>query len=74
MTKIRDDKYLKQLGEHLRKLREDKGYSQYKMADLANIPRSQIISIEKGEINTTISSLKAIAEAHGITVSALIDF
>ena len=74
MTLIRDEKLLKAFGAHLRKLRTDQEMSQYKLADLANINRSQIIDIEKGEVNPSLCTLKVIAEALSMELSELVNF
>lgn len=63
MTKIRDKKAIKALGEKVKSLRLKAGMSQYMLADLANIERSQLIAIENGRINTTISTIYVIAFA-----------
>ena len=73
MTKIRNEKLLKAFGDKIRSLRAEKNLSQYKMADIANIERSQVIGIEKGEINTTISTLFALAKALDIEPKELLD-
>ncbi len=74
MTKIRDDKYLKALGKRIRALREEKNLSTYELSYTSNVSRSQINAIERGQINTTISTLKAIADALEMKVSQLLDF
>ncbi len=74
MTKIRDDKYLKALGKRIRTLREEKKLSTYELSYTSNVSRSQINAIERGQINTTISTLKAIAEAFEMKVNQLLDF
>ena len=74
MTKIRNEEYLKAFGEHVRQLRESKSWSQYRMADECNVSRSQIIGIEKGDINTTLSTILVLAKAFEATPSELLDF
>jgi transcriptional regulator with XRE-family HTH domain len=54
---IRNEAYIKAFGENLRKVRIEKGLSQEQLAILADVPLSQIGRIERGEINTTISTL-----------------
>jgi transcriptional regulator with XRE-family HTH domain len=48
--------------------------SQEVLAFTSDIPISQVGRIERGEINTTISSAKAIASALEIPVKDLFDF
>ena len=74
MTKIRDEKYLKALGKKIKEIRKQKGISTYDLSYESNISRSQINSIEKGNINTTICTLKALADAMELKVKDLIDF
>jgi transcriptional regulator with XRE-family HTH domain len=70
----RDKKYLKAFGKRLKQLREAKGLSKSKLADEANLGRNLIIKIEKGEINTTISTLKVLTEVLEIDSKELLDF
>ena len=74
MTKIRDEKYLKALGKRLRKIRTEKDISTYDLSYESNVSRSQINAIERGHINTTICTLKALADALGLEVKDLLDF
>ncbi len=74
MTKIRDEKYLKTLGKRIKEIRKQKGISTYDLSYESNVSRSQINSIEKGDINTSICTLKAIADAMELKVKDLIDF
>ncbi|MFS4454516.1 helix-turn-helix domain-containing protein [Maribacter sp. 2304DJ31-5] len=74
MTKIRDEKYLKALGKRLRRIRTEKDISTYDLSYESNVSRSQINAIERGDINTTICTLKALADALGLEVKDLVDF
>lgn len=74
MTKIRNDKYLKAFGENVRKLRESRNLSQEELYDLAGLSKNQIGNIERGEVNTTISSAYAISKALNISISDLFSF
>ena len=48
-----------------------KGMSQEELANTAEIPINQIGRIERGEINTTLVTIKAIADALNIDVTEL---
>lgn len=74
MTKIRNESYLKAFGENVRKLRETQNLSQEELYDLAGLSKNQIGNIERGEVNTTISSAYAIATALHVNVSKLFEF
>jgi transcriptional regulator with XRE-family HTH domain len=63
MNYTRNEKALKQLGKHLKSLREKQGYSLRGLADVAGVDFSQIHRIEKGESNPTYSMLLAICDA-----------
>ncbi|MEI7587598.1 helix-turn-helix transcriptional regulator [Runella sp.] len=74
MTKIRDNSFLKRFGENLRRLRESKGLSQEELYFRANLSKNQVGNIERGEVNTTISTAYALAQALEIKVSELFLF
>jgi transcriptional regulator with XRE-family HTH domain len=74
MTKIRDQKVIDKFGEKVKKLREAKQLSQDDLAYAADIPVNQIGRIERGENNTTISTIFAIAKALGVKAKELLDF
>ncbi|UXE67779.1 MAG: helix-turn-helix transcriptional regulator [Chryseotalea sp. WA131a] len=74
MINIRDKKLLKNFGTRLRELRLKKDLSQEILAYEADIPISQIGRIERGEVNATLSTLKKIANALGISLSELVKF
>jgi len=61
-------------GLHLYKLRQQRGFSQQELADLANISRSQILRIEQGQLNTSISTLYRLALAFEITPAEMLNF
>jgi transcriptional regulator with XRE-family HTH domain len=67
-------KFLKAFGKNLKKIRLSQGFTQEDLANTAEISISQIQRIEYGEINTTIASSKAIADALEIEVAELFQF
>lgn len=58
-------------GKRVRDLRKSKGFSQEALADAANLHRTYIGSIERGEQNVSIDNIYKIAKALGITLSTL---
>lgn len=74
MTKIRDNGFLKRFGENLRRLRELKGLSQEELYFKANLSKNQVGNIERGEVNTTISTANALAQALGVDLPELFQF
>ena len=74
MNKIRDIAYIKSFGLNLKKIRLERKMSQEDLAYSSDIPISQIGRIERGEINTTISTLYAISKSLEIEIKYLFDF
>jgi transcriptional regulator with XRE-family HTH domain len=61
------------LGAAIRAERQSQGLSQEALADKANIDRSYMGGIERGEHNIAIINFLKIAEALGIKASSLLD-
>lgn len=61
-------------GKNLKMLRNEAKLSQEDLANDCDISISQIGRIERGEINTTISTLFVLAKALKIEVKDLFDF
>ena len=72
--KIKDNIYVKAFGTHLRALRKKHDLSQEQLANDADIPISQVGRIERGEVNTTLSTMKALSKALKIHITKLFDF
>jgi transcriptional regulator with XRE-family HTH domain len=64
--------FIKSVGKKLREKRLSKKLSQAMLSYDANIPKSQIGRIERGEINTTIGTLFKICNALEIDLKELI--
>lgn len=62
---------LQELGNRIRALREQKGWSQQQLADQIDKERQSISRIELGQINPSYLQLRAIAAGLGIDVSNL---
>ena len=71
---IKNKKAIKAFGENLKSLRISKGFSQEQLANQADVPINQIGRIERGEVNTTISTVYAVASALNIKAKELFDF
>lgn len=74
MTKVKDKAFLKAFGEHLKTLRLAKGISQENLAADADIAENQVGLIEKGKINTTISTLFSLSKALDVNYKELLNF
>ncbi len=74
MINIKNKKYIVSFGKNLQRLRKKAKLTQENLANDADIPLSQIGRIERGEINTTISTVQALATALKIEVYELFRF
>ena len=61
------------IGDRIRKLRHERGLSQEKFANLCELDRTYIASIEQGNRNVSIVNLEKIARAFGLTLSELFE-
>ena len=73
MTKIRNQKAIADLGKRLKAARKEKGLSIYALANIADVERSQIMRIENGKSNPTISTLLAVAGALDLKLRDLLE-
>lgn len=69
-----NDAYCKSFGNQLRKLRQTKGISMRNLALQADMEYSQLSKIERGVINTTISTVYALSEALDIPMIEFFNF
>ena len=60
------------MGKRIAKMRKSKGLTQDKLALLAEIDRSYVGRIERGEVNITIEKLYEIAETLGCDARELL--
>ncbi len=60
------------MGKRIAKMRKSKGLTQDKLALLAEIDRSYVGRIERGEVNITIEKLYEIAETLGCDAKELL--
>jgi transcriptional regulator with XRE-family HTH domain len=61
------------LGRNLRRLREEKGWSQEDYADRAGIHRTYVADIERGRRNPTVTVVEKLAKPFGIGAGRLLD-
>ncbi|MCF8278232.1 MAG: helix-turn-helix domain-containing protein [Flavobacteriales bacterium] len=74
MINNRDKAYLEAFGKHLQELRQAKGLSQQQLAFEAGLNKNQVGNIERGEVNTTISTILSLSKALDVDCKALFDF
>lgn len=60
-------------GQRVRELRITKGYSQEKLAEISDLDRTYIPSIEAGRRNASLVVVEKIAKAFNITISELLN-
>ncbi len=73
MQELKDKKFLKKLGNHIKKLRTAKGLTQLDLAIKLNNYAEQIGRIERGELNSSICTLKNIAERLDVSLAELLN-
>ncbi len=74
MISNKDQDFLNAFGKNLRKLRKQKELSQEALADKVRTAPSQIGRIERGEINPTISTVKALSTALEVSINDFFRF
>ena len=73
----RDEKnrqYLIQLGDNIRRVRKQRGYSQEEFADIAGFSRSYYTEIETGKRNISVLNLIKIIKVLKVAPNELIGF
>lgn len=73
MSKI-DESIKSEFGKHLRKLREEKRWTQEKLADEAGMHFTYIGQIERGRRNPSLVNLHRLAKALKISAGQLLPF
>jgi transcriptional regulator with XRE-family HTH domain len=63
---------LQLLGDRIRHLREERGWTQVVMAEKVGIDRSFIADVERGKRNISILYLELIAKGLGVSLSKLL--
>lgn len=61
------------LAQNIRRLRQEKGWSQEDYADRAEIHRTYVSDIERGKRNPTITVVEKLAAPFGVTAARLLD-
>jgi transcriptional regulator with XRE-family HTH domain len=73
MARIRNEKFIKALGNRVREVRLRKGITMEALADIAGSDYQQISRAEGGKVNATVSTLYPIALALEVPLSELFD-
>ncbi|HRE11478.1 MAG TPA: helix-turn-helix transcriptional regulator [Ignavibacteria bacterium] len=69
----KDRKFLKKLGENIRKCRMQKDISQEELAYQADLDRTYISGIERGERNISVITLKKITDVLKIEIHKILN-
>lgn len=64
---------LRRLGDNIRRLRKQKGWSQEALAFEAGLDRTYVSSVERGERNIALLNLHRLAHALGVEAGALVE-
>lgn len=73
-TLIFDQSGLKAFGNQLKKIRKERGFTQKQLAFEAGIVFTQIIRIEKAQINPTLSTVFTLSRTLDVPLRELFDF
>jgi len=65
--------YEKQLGERIKRLRNELGYSQERFAMLIDMDRTYFATVELGKRNVSLHNIEKIAAGLGISISELFE-
>jgi transcriptional regulator with XRE-family HTH domain len=68
-----DDDIIRRIGLNITIIREQRGLTQEKLAELAGLHRAYIGQIERGEKNIGLRNLEKIAKALGVDIRVLVD-
>lgn len=71
---VRDEILLKKIGDRISEKRKEQNLSQGQLAFEAGLPLMQISRIERGKVNSSISTLSAIAKALEIPLDIFFKF
>lgn len=74
MKYLKNSEFLIKFGKNLKEIRKSKGFTQAELANDIGIEISQISRIERGIINTSLSTTNEIAKALKIDIVELFKF
>jgi transcriptional regulator with XRE-family HTH domain len=74
MIKESDKIALKKFGNNLRRLREEKGLTLRELSSACNIDYSNILKIEQGKINITLTTIIDLAAALELNPAAVLEY
>jgi transcriptional regulator with XRE-family HTH domain len=72
-TKVRNSKLLQRVGTRVRRARTAKGLSQEALAHEAELDRSYVSGIERGEFNISLLTLAKLSRVLGVRLHTLVE-
>ena len=70
---VDDKELLQKIGERIRRLRLEAGFSQEKLSFECNLDRTYIGSVERGERNIAVINLNKLAKSLNVSISNLLE-
>lgn len=61
-----------EFGRRLRTLREKRGFSQHKLAELAELDKNYVTEAERGRANPSLETIGRLADALGVDPAVLV--
>jgi len=74
LARVKKPASLRAFGLHLRTLREERGWSQQALADVADISKKTVYRIETAQVSATLDILICLAEGLEIPLPHLVTF
>jgi transcriptional regulator with XRE-family HTH domain len=71
---VKNEVVLRAFGQHLRQLREARGWSQQALADEADVSKPTIYRIETARFSVTLDVLVSLAQALEVPLAELVSF
>lgn len=71
---VKNEVVLQAFGQHLRRLREARGWSQQALADVADVSKPTIYRLETARYSVTLDVLASLAQGLEIPLSELMQF
>lgn len=71
---MKNEAVLQAFGAHLRQLREQRGWSQQALADVADVSKPTIYRIETARYSATLDVLASLAQGLEISLGELVTF
>lgn len=74
LATVKNEGALRAFGQHLRRLREQRGWSMQALADVADISKPTIYRIETARYSVTLDVLVSLAQALELPLAELVSF